>query len=270
MVVDTHVHVVGDEARYPLHPAGVGSNWFREMPVDVRRYSTLMDEAGVDRAVLVQAMGAYGFDNDYVLDAAATDPSRFKSVVIVDVAGDPDAAAAKLRTLATGRGADGVRLFALGDDWIGAPEAEVIWRTAADLGLFVVATLLSPQLPSLDRALARFPNMRVALDHCGFPDTRGGPSYPGAESLFALADHANLHLKVSCHILGTIDEPAEFVDRLAAVFGAGRLMWGSDFPQTHDRPYADLVDLGRRSCAGLTTRDQDAFLGGTAARLTPW
>src|SRR5436190_5167695 len=129
MVVDTHVHVVGDESRYPLNPPGVGSNWFREAPVDVEEFSRLMDEAGVDRAVLVQAMGAYGFDNDYVLDAAATDPSRFKSVVIV--AGDPDAAAAKLRTLATERGADGVRLFALGDDWIGAPEAEVIWRTAA-------------------------------------------------------------------------------------------------------------------------------------------
>src|SRR5260221_9703602 len=180
MVVDTHVHVVGDESRYPLNPPGVGSNWFREAPVDVEGFSRLMDEAGVDRAVLVQAMGAYGFDNDYVLDAAATDPGRFKSVVIVDVAGDPEAAAKTLRTLATERGANGVRLFALGDDWIGAPDAAVIWRTAADLGLLVVATLLARQLPSLARALGRFPDMPVALDHCGFPDLTGGPPFPGA------------------------------------------------------------------------------------------
>jgi L-fuconolactonase len=270
MVVDTHVHVIGDEARYPLNPPGVGTDWFRETPVDVERFSTLMDGAAVERAVLVQAMGAYGFDNNYVLDAAASDPRRFKSVVIVDVAGDPEPAAATLRTLATQRGANGVRLFALGDDWIGAPDAAVIWRTAAELGLLVVATLLAPQLPSLARALERFPDMPVALDHCGFPDLTGPPEFRAAEPLFALADHANLHLKVSSHILETLDEPAAFVERLASVFGAGRLMWGSDFPQTHDRPYAGLVDLGRRACAGLPAADQAAFLGGTAMALTPW
>ncbi len=65
-------------------------------------------------------------------------------------------------------------------------------------------------------------------------------------------------------------DPVDLVDRLAAVFGAERLMWGSDFPQTHDRPYPELVDLGRRACARLSAGDQAAFLGGTALTLTPW
>jgi predicted TIM-barrel fold metal-dependent hydrolase len=270
LIVDAHVHVVGDESRFPLNPSGMGTNWFREMPVDVNTFSTLMAEADVGRAVLVQAMGAYSFDNDYVLEAAASDPSRFKSVVIVDVAGDPAAAATTLRALAAERGAAGVRLFALGDDWVGAPEAAPIWRAAGDLELLVVATLLAPQLPSLALALDRYPDLPVALDHCGFPDLSGGPSFPNADPLLALADHANLHLKVSCHILETLDEPADFVDRLAAAFGAERLMWGSDFPQTHDRPYAELVELGQRACARLSPADQAAFLGETAMRLTPW
>jgi predicted TIM-barrel fold metal-dependent hydrolase len=264
VIVDTHVHVVGDETRYPLDPPGVGTNWFREVPVTVEQFSTLMADAGVDRAVLVQAMGAYGFDNDYVLDAAATDRTRFASVVIVDVAGDAAAAARTLRRLATERGAGGVRLLALGDDWIGSDAASIIWQTAADLGLLVVATLLAPQLPSLDRALARHPGVAVALDHCGFPE------FPNIEPLLGLADHANLHLKVSSHVLQHPPDPAAFVERLAAVYGADRLMWGSDFPQTHDRPYADLLALGRAAGAGLSPADQAAFLGGTAERLTPW
>lgn len=270
MIVDTHVHVVGDVARYPLDPPGVGTDWFREVPVTVEQFASLMTDTGVDRAVLVQAMGAYGFDNDYVLDAAATDPTRFKSIVIVDVAGDPDTGAAKLRRLATERGATGVRLFALGDDWIGADAAAVIWETVADLGLLVVATVLAPQLPSLDRALTRYPHVAVALDHCGFPDLGGGPSFPGAAPLMALADHANLHLKVTCHLLEHLDDAAPFVDRLAAAYGADRLMWGSDFPQTHDRSYAELVALGRAACRNLDPADRAAFLGGTADRLTPW
>jgi predicted TIM-barrel fold metal-dependent hydrolase len=270
LIVDTHVHVVGDELQYPLNPSGLGTNWFREVPVSVDEFAKLMDEAGVGRAVLVQAMGAYGFDNDYVLDAAASDPSRFKSVVIVDVAGDPAAAAATLRAVAIDRGATGVRLFALGDDWVGAPEAAPIWRAAADLGLLVVATLLAPQLPSLALALDRYPEVPVALDHCGFPDLSGGPPFPNAEPLLALSDRANLHLKVSCHVLEQLADPADLVDRLAGVFGAERLMWGSDFPQTHDRPYPALVELGGRACARLPPPDQAEFLAGTAMKLTPW
>src|SRR6185369_6982156 len=108
MIVDTHTHVISpDEARYPLKPHGVDprihSNapnapgarpapWYREVPVSAERLLDLMASASVDRAVLVQAMGAYADDNSYATDSAARFPDRFASVVIVDVAGDPDAA----------------------------------------------------------------------------------------------------------------------------------------------------------------------------------
>ena len=64
------MHVVArDEARFPLRPSGVGSQWFREHPVSAEEYLLIATAAGVDRAVLVQAHGAYGSDNSYVLDA---------------------------------------------------------------------------------------------------------------------------------------------------------------------------------------------------------
>ena len=69
MIVDTHVHVVApDGLRYPLRPSGVGSQWFREHPVSAEEYAATAVAAGVDRAVLVQAHGAYGSDNSYVLE----------------------------------------------------------------------------------------------------------------------------------------------------------------------------------------------------------
>ncbi|MGH9016030.1 MAG: amidohydrolase family protein [Acidimicrobiia bacterium] len=80
MLVDTHVHVISDDAsRYPLQPARLPGAWYREAPVTVEELLALMDDAGVDRAVLVQPMGAYSYDNSYAADAAASHPDRLTS-----------------------------------------------------------------------------------------------------------------------------------------------------------------------------------------------
>ena len=267
-MVDTHVHVVArDEARYPLRPSGVGSQWFREHPVSAEEYLLIATAAGVDHAVLVQAHGAYGSDNTYVLDALRVAPERWVGVVIVDPS-DPDPAA-RLRELAAAPGCAGVRLFGIGPTaptWFDGDAGAALWASAIDLDLRIVATLLTPELPRLDAMLARHPDVPVVLDHCGFPDLHGGPPFPGLEPLLALSEHPGLHLKVTSHVLeGAGAAAGAFVERLVATFGAARLVWGSDYPQTHDRTYAELVALGRDACAGLAPVDQAAVLGGERA-----
>ena len=82
-----------------------------------------------------------------------------------------------------------------------------------------------------------------------------GPPFIGAAPLLALADHPGLHLKVTSHVLEAAGaHAAAFVELLVDRFGAERLVWGSDYPQTHDRSYAELVSLGKEACAGLPTR----------------
>jgi predicted TIM-barrel fold metal-dependent hydrolase len=276
VIVDTHVHVVApDQGRYPLRPSGIGSQWFREHPVSAEEYAAAARDADVERAVLVQAHGAYGADNRYVVDAVATAPDRFVSVCIVDP-GDPDPAAT-LRALAREPGVAGVRLFGIGaapPTWFDDAPGAALWAAAIDLELRLVATLLTPDLPRLVRMAARFPDVPVVLDHCGFPDLTGGPPYRSAQPLFALADLPSVHLKVTSHLLEDAgprspDGAVALVDRLAATFGPERLVWGSDYPQTHDRPYAELVALGRHAAASLAPTDRDAFLGGNALRLWP-
>jgi predicted TIM-barrel fold metal-dependent hydrolase len=266
------VHVVArDEARFPLRPSGVGSQWFREHPVTGEEFAATATAAGVDRAVLVQAHGAYGSDNSYVLDALSVAPDRFVGVVIVDPAADD--APAHLRELAAVPGCQGVRLFGIGaepPDWFDGDAGEALWATAVDLDLRIVATLLTPDLPRLDAMLARFPGAPVVLDHCGFPDVHDGPPFVGLQPLLALVDHPGLHLKVTSHVLEAAGVHAPtFVERLAATFGSDRLVWGSDYPQTHDRTYAELVALGRDACVGLGADDQARVLGETALRLWP-
>ena len=272
MIVDTHVHVVArDETRFPLRPSGVGSQWFRDHPVTAEEYLDTATSAGVDRAVLVQAHGAYGSDNAYVLDALTVAPDRVVGVVIVDPA-DPDAPV-HLRELAAVPRCQGVRLFGIGAEepaWFDGEVGAALWDVAVETDLRVVATLLTPELPRLATMLTRHPGLPVVLDHCGFPDLHGGAPFAGATPLLALADHPGLHLKVTSHVLeGAGAHAAAFVELLVDRFGAERLVWGSDYPQTHDRSYAELVALGRAACAGLSAADRALVLGENARRLWP-
>lgn len=284
MIVDSHTHVVSpDDRRYPLTPygldQGVGGErkqaaWFRDVPVSVEGLVAHMDEAGVGAALLVQGVGAYSYDNAYAVDAAHVFPERLASVVCVDpLAAD---ARATLRTLVEERRARGVRLFTVTNPesaWLDEDAGLALWDEARRLRIPVVVTILSRQIPKLANALRRFADVPVALDHCGFPDLRGGPPYERASALADLAAFPNLHLKVTTHVLRLAEKdpagPAAFVEHLAATFGAARLVWGSDFSQTHDRAYADMVGLARTACAGLGEGDRARFLGGTALALWP-
>ena len=112
--------------------------------------------------------------------------------------------------------------------------------------------------------LRRYPDVRVSLDHCGFVD----PTEP--EPLFVLADESNLYCKVSSIVLDSAGpEPERFVAAIVARFGAERVMWGSDFSQTHDRSYSELVALARRAFGGLSRADHRQCFVGTPRSVWP-
>ncbi|MCH2171337.1 amidohydrolase [Myxococcota bacterium] len=280
-MVDSHVHVVStDLERYPLKPAGLPGAWYLDAPCPVERFTELMDEASVQRAVLVQGVGAYGFDNAYTADSAERFPERFASVACVDaVADDPPST---LEYWIRQRGMGGVRLFALippsagedqarGESWLAEAPGQALWRQAGKLGAHVVVTVLFHQLPELRRALIDHPDTTVSLDHCGFPPLLE-PPWREAEPLEELINFPNLHLKVTSHLLHEAAEhgdPQHLVSWLVERFGAERIQWGSDFSQTHDLRYPELVALGRKAFAHLSPEQRDWCLGGTALQLWP-
>ena len=250
VLVDTHTHVISDDLeRYPLRVADYpGVEWVFEAPVTVEGLLAEMAGAGVDRAVLVQAQGGYGTDNSYVVDARAAYPETFGAVAIVDDPAELDALAAA--------GVGGVRFFAIGGG--GPLHDEATWAAVRRLGLRVCAATVPEHLPALGEALAGHPDVILALDHCGF----------APEAIGDYAHLSNLYLKVTPHVLDS-GNPAAVLERLAEQFGLDRLMWGSDYSQTHDRPYSELVEQARTACAGLSESEQAQFLGGTALALWP-
>jgi predicted TIM-barrel fold metal-dependent hydrolase len=223
----------------------------------------LMDASGVDAAVLVQAISAYRNDNRYCAESARRFPERCTSVACIDVAGkDPIGAA---RHVVQDERMRGIRWVAFRDG--GLQEPRSLWDEIATLGVPVVVTILADRLEELLAAIPNIPPIPLALDHCAFADFSHGVP----DTLSALAAFPNLFLKVSSNALDLMaahGDPADSVADLAARFD-GRLMWGSDYSQTHDRPYAELVEWGRKGGAKLSAEHRAGYLGENAVRMWP-
>ena len=273
MFVDAHTHVAcGDDPRFPTSPTGVASDWWRHGGTVDELVATL-DAHDVDRAVVVQAIGAYGHDCRCATAAVAEHPARLSLVAAVDMsADDPGAALAQVAADADTAGVAlaGVRLFGVGHDepeWLSDGRAAAAWAAAAELGTVLVPTLFARHLPALSAVIEECPEVPVALDHCAFPDMGDG----GEPAVVRLAELPEVHLKVTSYVLEMAerdeDDPAPVVERLVSAFGAGRLCWGSDHPQDQRRPYAGKVELAHRALRTLDPADRDAVLSGTATRL---
>jgi L-fuconolactonase len=267
--VDAHVHVASDdEARYPRHPTGMASDWWRRGHYEVHDVLGTLADAGVARMVIVQAAGAYGDDNRYVVDMAARYPESVRAVGVVDPGAS--GAAAAITELATHGGVSGVRCMAVrpGETWVGTTGTVEAFESAADAGLTMVLTVLPAHLPMLRPTMERFPEVPVVLDHCAFP-TMAGVIMEADSPLRALVDLPQVTVKVTSHNLAPLAGAGArpFVEQLVGWFSPHRLLWGSDYPQTAHATYAGLVDLATEACADLAPVDAAEVFGGNTRRL---
>jgi len=277
MTIDIHPHIIAnDPARYPLAPlGGHQSDWSRTRPVTLEQLVAAMDVAGVDKAAIVQASTCYGHDNSYVADAVAAYPQRFTGVFSVDVLA-PDAPAQMRRWHA--KGLTGLRLFTFGStmaeqaNWLDDPKSYPAWTCAGDLGLSVCLQMSAKAIPQAASMAARFPNVRIILDHCARPVLEDGPPYTAAASLFGLARLPNVYLKLTPRIFAESRRgkaaPDTFFPKLAAEFGAQRMAWGSNYPSS-EGSLPELLATARASVASLSAADQDWIFGKTAQTLYP-
>jgi L-fuconolactonase len=276
-VIDIHPHIISpDRTRYPR--AGLGgrqSDWSETRPVSTEQMIAAMGEAGVDKAAIVQASTCYGHDNSYVADALAAHPERFTDVFSVDVLSAD--AREKMRHWLDRR-MTGMRLFTFGStmseqaSWIDNPKSHPAWQYAGEVGLSICMQMSAKGLPQLTGMLARFPNVKVILDHAARPQIDDGPPYAAASSLFALARYPNVYLKLTERNFTEARKgkasPETFFPRLVAGFGAQRLAWGSNYPSS-EGSLPQLLALGRSALAVLPQQDLDWIFAKTAQSLYP-
>lgn len=274
--VDIHTHAISpDTAAYPLAPLGGNQSvWSQDRPVDAEGLVRAMDDAGVERAAVVQASTAYGFDNRYAGDSVDAYPDRLVGVCSVDFLSE--GAVAELEYWIKERGFVGCRLFSTGStlpeqgDWLDDARADAAWAWAAGEHLPVCVQMQSSGIPQLRNVLARHPGLVLVLDHAARPNLTGGYPYPEAGDVFALAAFPEIYLKLTSNTFRRAAEhpggPCKLVRRLADVFGAERMAWGSNFPATQGS-FPELRGRAEDAVVELSSDEQCAFFGETAGRI---
>lgn len=174
------------------------------------------------------------------------------------------------------RGVCGLRLFTTTETestWLDDPRTFPVWERAASLGIPICIMTYFHQIPRVRTVLERFPTVNVALDHLAMPRLSDGPPYDSVQPLFELVRYPNLYLKFSSVSLDEArsgkSSPKQLFTRLIDRFGATRLMWGSNFPATHDRSLKDQLHLAREELSFLPQEDQRWIFGETALTLWP-
>lgn len=129
-------------------------------------------------------------------------------------------------------------------------------------------------LPIVVDFLARFPSQRFVLDHLAKPEIRHGRIEAWARDLEAVAACPNVMAKLSGLVTEaswtdwTAADIGPYLDVALDVFGADRLMVGSDWPVcTLAASYERAMGVVTAYLAGRPAAARDAMLGGNAARL---
>ncbi|HMB74221.1 MAG TPA: amidohydrolase family protein [Gammaproteobacteria bacterium] len=275
MTIDCHAHIFSaDTERYPVAPLG-GTLRAGELddPVTAERLLQMLDANGVERAVVVQRAYIYGYDNAYVVEAAAKYPQQLRAVCAIDP--EADDAPQTIRHWVEERGAIGIRLTepsrGAGTGWLDSPQALAAWETATELGIPVRLHFFrwnrESGLPVVAGLLERFPRTQVVIDHLSNLAVEQGPPDYGLDApLAALIPYANLSLLLSTINLGRLaadgKPSAPVVARLVEAFGAERIMWGSDIGQSQGT-YAEMRALAEEAVATLPDRERRLVLDGT-------
>lgn len=155
-------------------------------------------------------------------------------------------------------------------DWMLKPHVQWAYQAIADLDLTFDALGFPVHLPRFQEIFARHSTMRAVIDHGMKPVIRNGEFDAWAKAIVAIAETTSVHCKIS----GLANEAgagwsaqtlAPYVEHLLNVFGADRLMWGSDWPVlelagTYENWLATAKTL-------IPQADAPAIFGGTAARF---
>lgn len=282
---DTHAHFfTSDTGRYPVDLTGAREGAEAMMarlendPATGQRVLALWDESGVAGGAAVQYNTVYKTDNSYTVDVADAHRDRVSAVLIL-AAADP-ATPETLRAIAERHNVSGLRLFGYPDGdgnypWLDSPAALATWDVAAELGLNMVL-MYAPGAPSqaaLQRIVAlakRYPDTAIALDHCGWPGVEGGLTGTIGPEHRKLVDVPNIHFKFTQINFNRFAEaeidPAEFVRLLVDSYGAGRVMWGSDYGNTKTT-YPEMVRQAVEATRLLEDGEREQVLYANGARL---
>jgi len=222
MIVDCHLHVLGDITDYPAS----ATRAYTPTPKGLADYLAQVDGGEMRGVVLVQP-SCYGTDNSCMLDALTTASMPAVGVAVVDEAVDEDG----LKAL-RGRGVRGLRINLVTEG--GADRragAGLVARRAAQAAAARLHIELNVPIAWISEMveLVRAAGAVAVVDHMGTPTTAYGGSFSKLVELVA-EGHCWVKLSGFDHISqGAVSEVAPFISALVEA-NEDVCVWGSDWP----------------------------------------
>lgn len=235
-----------------------------------------LDEAGIDGTILVQADDTDA-DTDLMLDLALQS-NRVVGVVGWGALDRPDELEERLSAISSPL-LVGVRALihdSPDPDWILRSDVGEGLRVLQRHGLsFDFVAVLPRHLENAITIAERHPDLRMVIDHLAKPPIGLADREPwwtliarAAENPLVTAKLSGLYSATGDLGSWTADQLGPFIDRGLEVFGADRLMYGSDWPFSiiagDDSRTWPAVE---QHLAGLGGAERSAILGGNARRF---
>lgn len=271
MTIDSHQHFWRlDRGDYHWMSSDLAALYRDYGPEDL---APLLARHGIGRTILVQAAATVA-ETEFMLAVAARTPFVAGVVGWAEFA-DPDAPATIAR-LARDPLLVGLRPMVqdiANDDWLVRTDLAPAFRALREHGLVFDALVFPRHLSRLLVVLDRYPDLPVVVDHGAKPGIARRRLDPWRADMAAVAARPNAFCKLSGLVTEAvaewgIEDLRPYVDHLLAVFGAERLLWGSDWPVVNlAGGYESWREAALALLSGLAETERDAVLGGNAERV---
>ena len=273
MKVDSHQHFWNlSEVEYSWLVPAYGPIYATFGPGDL---APQLKQAGIDRTVLVQSANSY---EDTASMLVHSDVHDWIGAVIgwVNLL-DPAETEKRISMYKRHPKFRGIRHLIHEEkdpDWVIQPVViESLKILAAHGMIFEVVAVFPNHLKHVPTLASRIPNLTMVIDHLAKPPIAAKQMAPWSDQLKAAASFPNVHAKVSglntaASANWNADELKPYIDFAIECFGAGRLMFGGDWPVAILA--GDYAQVWRETQAALAGRPQseiDAILGNTAQRV---
>lgn len=273
-IVDAQVHLW--KAESPDWPWVPGRRPQLPEPFTIEKLVPLMDEAGVDRVVVVPPSWP-GDRNDYGIEAAQRYPQRF--AVMGRIPLEKPESAARLPKWKEQPGMLGIRLTFLGPAaaWLTDGTANWIWPAAEKAGLPIM--FLAPGRSAAFAPIAeRHPGLTLIIDHMnvGAALKANHQLDDAITQTVALAKYPNVSCKLSASP-ALSSEPYPFRDvqpylkRVFEAFGRERCYWGTDMTNSLAKAtYRQRITHFTKTLDFLSEEDKDWVMGRAILTRLKW
>jgi len=275
MIVDAQVHLW--KAESPDWKWVPGLKPQLPEPFTIERLVPMMDEAGVDRAVIVPPSWP-GDRNDYAIEAVKRYPNRFRVMGKLPLQ-DPKSADL-LPKWREQPGMVGVRVIfnnAQTIPWLTDGTVDWFWGAAEKNELPVMC--FAPGRTALLGPIAeKYPQLQLILDHMGLTAAmlKDNSLEAAVAQTVALAKYSNVSAKVSASP-GLSREPypfrdvAQIVKRVFEAYGPQRSYWGTDLTNSYAKAsYRQRISQFTEELSFLSESDKDWVMGRAILQRLKW